>query len=109
MGLGQYNSLGVYCDPHTASSVLLILLHPVTEKLELYRETPVSSRKPWFSKEYPGFQKNTLVFNRKKPACTFSTEKPSVGISPSCLVCEQGGVGGVGEERLDRFPIGRQQ
>ena len=26
MGLGQYNSLGEYCDPHTASSVFLILL-----------------------------------------------------------------------------------
>ena len=27
MGLGQYNSLGEYCDPHTASSVLLIFIH----------------------------------------------------------------------------------
>ena len=27
MGLGQYNSLGEYCDPHTASSVFLILLY----------------------------------------------------------------------------------
>ena len=27
MGLGQYNSLGEYCDPHTASSVFLILVH----------------------------------------------------------------------------------
>ena len=26
MGLGQYHSLGEYCDPHTASSVFLILL-----------------------------------------------------------------------------------
>ena len=26
MGLGQYNSLGEYCDLHTASSVFLILL-----------------------------------------------------------------------------------
>ena len=26
MGLGQYNSLGEYCDPHTASSVFLILI-----------------------------------------------------------------------------------
>ena len=26
MGLGQYNSLGEYCGPHTASSVFLILL-----------------------------------------------------------------------------------
>ena len=26
MGLGQYNSLGKYCDPHTASSVFLILI-----------------------------------------------------------------------------------
>ena len=25
MGLGQYDSLGVYCGPHTASSVFLIL------------------------------------------------------------------------------------
>ena len=25
MGLGQYDSLGKYCDPHTASSVFLIL------------------------------------------------------------------------------------
>ena len=25
MGLGQYNSLGKYCDPHTASSVFFIL------------------------------------------------------------------------------------
>ena len=25
MGLGQYNSLGEYCGPHTASSVFLIL------------------------------------------------------------------------------------
>ena len=28
MSLGQYNSLGEYCDPHTASSVLLILVLP---------------------------------------------------------------------------------
>ena len=26
MGLGQYDSLGEYCGPHTASSVFLILL-----------------------------------------------------------------------------------
>ena len=25
MGLGQYNSLGEYCDPHTAASVFHIL------------------------------------------------------------------------------------
>ena len=25
-GLGQYNSLGEYCDPHTPSSVFLILI-----------------------------------------------------------------------------------
>ena len=29
MGLGQYDSLGEYCDPHTASSVLLILVPTV--------------------------------------------------------------------------------
>ena len=28
MGLGQYNSLGEYCCPHTASSVFLILVCP---------------------------------------------------------------------------------
>ena len=27
MGLGQYDSLGEYCGPHTASSVFLILLN----------------------------------------------------------------------------------
>ena len=27
MGLGQYNSLGEYCGPHTALSVFLILVH----------------------------------------------------------------------------------
>ena len=26
VGLGQYNSLGKYCDPHTASSMFLILI-----------------------------------------------------------------------------------
>ena len=26
MGLGQYNSLAEYCDPHTAPSVFLILV-----------------------------------------------------------------------------------
>ena len=26
MGLGQYNSQGEYCGPHTASSVVLILI-----------------------------------------------------------------------------------
>ena len=26
MGVGQYNSLGEYCGPHTASSVFLILI-----------------------------------------------------------------------------------
>ena len=31
MGLGQYNSLGEYCDPHTASSVILILLQSFGE------------------------------------------------------------------------------
>ena len=34
MGLGQYNSLGEYCDPHTASSVFLILV-------DLQQEGPV--------------------------------------------------------------------
>ena len=29
MGIGQYNSLGEYCAPHTASSVFLILEGPV--------------------------------------------------------------------------------
>ena len=27
MGLGQYGSLGQYCDPNTASFVFLILIH----------------------------------------------------------------------------------
>ena len=27
MGLGQYNSLGEYCDPHTASPVFLIIVY----------------------------------------------------------------------------------
>ena len=31
MGLGQYNILGEYCGPHTASSVFLILLLGVRE------------------------------------------------------------------------------
>ena len=32
MGLGQYDGLGEYCGPHTASSVFLILLVQVTTK-----------------------------------------------------------------------------
>ena len=28
MGLGQYDSIVEYCDPHTASSVFLILVGP---------------------------------------------------------------------------------
>ena len=28
MGLGQYDSLGEYCGPHTPSSVFLISLYP---------------------------------------------------------------------------------
>ena len=31
MGLGQYKSLGEYCDPHTASSVFLILIPVIVE------------------------------------------------------------------------------
>ena len=31
MGLGQYNSLGEYYDPHTASSVFLILIFTLLE------------------------------------------------------------------------------
>ena len=35
MGLGQYNSLGEYSGPHTASSVFLILISPcVINKLK---------------------------------------------------------------------------
>ena len=30
MGLGQYDSLGEYCGPHTASSEFLILVWPYT-------------------------------------------------------------------------------
>ena len=26
MGLGEYDGLGTYCDPHTASSVFLVLI-----------------------------------------------------------------------------------
>ena len=29
MGLGQYDGLGEYCDPHTASSVFLILIFQI--------------------------------------------------------------------------------
>ena len=29
MGLGQYDNLGEYCGPHTASSVFLILIREV--------------------------------------------------------------------------------
>ena len=35
MGLGQYNSLGEYCGPHTASSVFLILLLPIGSEKEV--------------------------------------------------------------------------
>ena len=28
MGIGQYNGLGAYCGPHTASEVFLILRRP---------------------------------------------------------------------------------
>ena len=31
MGLGQYNSLGEYCGPHTASSVFLTLIPVIVE------------------------------------------------------------------------------
>ena len=33
MGLGQYNSLGEYCGPHTASSMFLILVFPPIDKI----------------------------------------------------------------------------
>ena len=33
MGLGQYDSQGEYCDPHTASSVFLILVLTPFESL----------------------------------------------------------------------------
>ena len=36
MGLGQYNSLGEYCGPHTASSVFLILLPPYVSSVQVF-------------------------------------------------------------------------
>ena len=38
MGLGQYDSLGEYCGPHTASSVFLALIFPgkPARLIELY-------------------------------------------------------------------------
>ena len=36
MGLGQYNSLGKYCGPHTASSVFLILIRPYTKSKDCH-------------------------------------------------------------------------
>ena len=33
MGLGQYDSLGEYCGPHTASSVFLISLSPISSNI----------------------------------------------------------------------------
>ena len=41
MGLGQYNSLGEYCDPHTASSVFLILTI-----IAIYRGLPLITYTP---------------------------------------------------------------
>ena len=41
MGLGQYNSLGEYCVPHTASSVFLILIFNEGELFEGFRGEPV--------------------------------------------------------------------
>ena len=37
MGLGQYNSQGEYCGPHTASSVffILLLLQPLKDLWEM--------------------------------------------------------------------------
>ena len=37
MGLGQYNSIGEYCDPHTASSVFLILILSISRPLRSFR------------------------------------------------------------------------
>ena len=33
VGLGQYDSRGEYCDPHTASSVFLILIFLIEETM----------------------------------------------------------------------------
>ena len=39
MGLGQYDSLGEYCDPHTASSVFLIITKICTQANFVIRNT----------------------------------------------------------------------
>ena len=36
MGLGQYNSLGEYCGPHTAASVIIILSLFCIRNMTLY-------------------------------------------------------------------------
>ena len=50
MGLGQYNSLGKYCDPHTACSVFLILvsmwLNEIKNKKEDGDITPFATPPP---------------------------------------------------------------
>ena len=40
MGLGQYNSLGEYCGPHTASSEFLILIIMTKGACPLFRPKP---------------------------------------------------------------------
>ena len=34
MGAGQYNSLGEYCVPHTASEVFLIIIYPFVQGVD---------------------------------------------------------------------------
>ena len=55
--LGQYNSLGVYCDPHTVSSVFLIFIsqlgmHPMHQKLTSALVNWVSRERPVLSELY---------------------------------------------------------
>ena len=35
MGLGQYDSIGEYCVPHTASEVFLVLVQELCEHIHL--------------------------------------------------------------------------
>ena len=56
MGLGQYNGLGKYCGPHTASSVFLILIFKLSENVHTLKDTACQS---WIN--YIGLKRESLT------------------------------------------------
>ena len=89
MGLGQYNSYGEYCGPHTAYSVFLILFSPppfFKELKQTNKESTHTQRKRKKEKELKNKQDKSNRKTHIPPETAFAKKRRTRTTCPTLLI-----------------------